>query len=456
MKFFKFSLILILLNSCANIVYLTGGKDDTEIPILIKKNFDSINFNQKKIELKFNEYVTLNQPEKNITLQPSHSTLKFKTIQKSIIIELDSELRKNTTYVLNIENGIQDNNANNPFSYSTVFSTGNTIDTGLINVNILNDINQLKNIKIALSNNDGLDSFKTFKADYIYPVKSNQIRFKGLSDKKYNIWLFSDDDNNNIPDVYKPIDFRLNALIDSNYTLLLKEWKKPLYIKNLKIDKEHQKCLFNQTISDNDSTFILDYLGININDIVYITSDSIMMKLNENKLQNFIKKNQKRIIKIDSSIINSQKESKELVKSSIQIIKRKKDYIIKYKELKNIELKELVLNKLDSFIIINNDTLNLKNVSIKDYKNLCYLDFKINSIKKFDLYFYLDKKLVYVKKYDNQIMNYFMPGKYEIKIFENDKNYPNNPFENNVGANLILTKEIILKANWDEVLSLSL
>ncbi|WP_276977329.1 Ig-like domain-containing protein, partial [Flavobacterium filum] len=237
MKFLKFSFVIILINSCANIVSLTGGKDDTQVPVLIKKNYDSIHFNQKKIELKFNEYVTLNQPEKNITLQPSHSTLKFKTLQKSVIIELDSQLKNNTTYVLTIDKGIQDNNANNPFSFTSVFSTGGQLDTGIIKVKLLNDLEQIKNIKIALTNSSGIDSFKSFKPDYIYSMTNNQIAFNGLSNKLYNIWSFYDDDNNNIPDVYKPIDFRLNALIDSNYILMLKEWKKPLYIKNLILDK---------------------------------------------------------------------------------------------------------------------------------------------------------------------------------------------------------------------------
>lgn len=456
MKFLKFSLIIILLNSCANSIVLTGGKDDTEAPILLKKNYDSQNFNQKKIELKFNEYVTLNQPEKNITLQPAHSTLKFKIIQKSVIIELDSLLKNNTTYVLTIDKGIQDNNANNSFTYTSVFSTGKSLDTGEIKINLKDDVSQYKNIKIALTKSNGLDSFKTFKADYIFPVKNNQIDFKGLSKTSYNIYLFTDDDNNNIPDVFKPIDFYLNALIDSNYTLSLKEWKKPLYIKKISTSNNIVKCLINQTVLNLDSTILKQQFDVDFNDIIYLTPDSFTIYLNHEKKERFIQYNHLIKQKIDTSWKYTIDESYNLINQSIQIIKRKKDYIIHYKNPKSTLLESIILNKIDSILIIKNDTFNIKNNSIKDYKNLSFLDFKINSNKKYDINFYQDKKLVFIRKNNNQIKDYFAPGKYEIKILENDTENPNNPFENKNGPKIILIKEIILKANWDEVLTLNL
>jgi hypothetical protein len=153
---------ILLLNSCANIGTLGGGPIDDKSPILIKSNLTKYNFKDKNITLEFDEFITLNNPEKNIQILPKYFKYKATSTGKKLFIHLDSLPKDGITYNLIISGGVVDNNAGNKFYFNTIYSSDKNIDTSVIKINISN-INEYKNIKACLNTNFGKDSFEFFK-----------------------------------------------------------------------------------------------------------------------------------------------------------------------------------------------------------------------------------------------------------------------------------------------------
>ena len=92
---------------------------------------NSLNFQGKKIEITFDEFIQLVDINKNFVMSPP---LKKKPMvlmrNKNLILDLEEDLKPNTTYRLYFGNAIVDNNERNPLKdFDFVFSTGNIIDS---------------------------------------------------------------------------------------------------------------------------------------------------------------------------------------------------------------------------------------------------------------------------------------------------------------------------------------
>ena len=133
--FYKSAAILVLsiLGSCATVVTPSGGPKDIKPPQVVEsdpENF-SINFASKKIEIKFDEFIKLQNIGKNVIISPPLSEKpSFLVKGKSLIIELEEELLPSTTYNFNLGNSIIDITESNAIpNFQYVFSTGTYIDS---------------------------------------------------------------------------------------------------------------------------------------------------------------------------------------------------------------------------------------------------------------------------------------------------------------------------------------
>jgi uncharacterized protein (DUF2141 family) len=93
---------------------------------------ESINVNPKEIELVFDEYIKLENANKQILITPRINKDEIEVIAlKNIVrIKLNQELEDSTTYVFNFQKSITDITENNPAdNLKIVFSTGPTIDS---------------------------------------------------------------------------------------------------------------------------------------------------------------------------------------------------------------------------------------------------------------------------------------------------------------------------------------
>jgi hypothetical protein len=461
--------VAILLSSCANIGSLGGGKVDEQAPKIVNSNLSKTNFTNRKIYIEFDEYITLNNPEKNIILQPAHTTMKFSITKKKVVINFDSALKANTTYNLIIDKGITDNNANNPFSYIMTFSTGNSIDSGQIRVK-LSDYKDKKTLKIALSLNSGSDSFKNFQTDYILDANKDLIQFNGLNDTKYNLWLFTDDDNDLKPDIYKPINFIKNPQQDTTYELKPVNWPEPFRIKKAFTDSHSLKIKYTTTIPYSQK-LERTFTNTQLSQFVYYNTDSALMLLgNDNSY--ILSRIPVPIDTIPS--IDYRKEARNMVKASMRVMKVKNEFQTKLlqpqyytspKTFKPMEEIIIATKKLDSFLMFPwnlkteiPDTFYIKNFQLIDYKSLTYININLKSKKDktYDLVILKDDK-DYLKLYDiKSYENYLQPGLYKIQVFENSLNQIFDPFNLSPAPAKLYEKQVQLKANWEEILSVDL
>ena len=118
---------------CANAVAPTGGPKDNTPPRVVEAVpvNQSINFSGKKIEITFDEYITLENANQNVLISPPLSEKPdIKLKNKTVVVKFKENLAPNTTYTINFGSAIKDLHEGNLFKdYVYSFSTGDHIDT---------------------------------------------------------------------------------------------------------------------------------------------------------------------------------------------------------------------------------------------------------------------------------------------------------------------------------------
>ncbi len=456
-----FLLTVICLYSCANIGTLSGGPADEKPPLILKTNISDTNFKAKSIVLEFDEYVSLNVPEKNIYLMPAHSKMKFSITRKKVIIQFDTALHENTTYSLVINNGIQDINASNPLVWRSVFSTGSKKDTLSVKVSI-KTYKDYKNLKLCLTESDGLDSFKNFVPEYIYEVNNETFEFSGLNNTKRNLWLYTDADMNNKPDHYKPAALIKNIKTDSMYYLEPVKWMPPFKISHAITDLKLIKLYYNY-VSDHRADALYN-TGAFYTGIIYTREDSALVEYN----------NVYKGYKIDTiSEIQGRKEAYNIVLNSFRGIQTRDKYLLSldipqyyqnntYKPASGQQYLSFK-TRPDSIVLTDlrkelSDTFYLKDIRTEEMEKLSFLQLKISdSLNRiFDVIIYKEEKEFKFLAGINSFNEYLEPGVYKIKIYPKNSLYIFNPFTMTENPSPIYEKTLYLKASWEEILDVKL
>jgi len=140
MKKYFVGLLIIFISltfvQCAKKGTPQGGDLDTDPPKFLRatpENF-STQFNKDEIRIYFDEYIKLDDAQKQIIISPPMANkpeiTPLGSPSKYIRIRFNDTLRKNTTYAINFGKSVVDNNEGNPLPYfKYVFSTGDYIDS---------------------------------------------------------------------------------------------------------------------------------------------------------------------------------------------------------------------------------------------------------------------------------------------------------------------------------------
>lgn len=134
-SFFRFFLFwaLLLFTHCANQVAPTGGPKDVTPPKVIEAQpaNHGTGFNGHRVEVTFDEYVTLNNASQEVLVSPPLSNKPdVKLNNKTVVIKLKEDLRPNTTYTIDFGEAVKDLHEGNTFKdYVYSFSTGEVLDT---------------------------------------------------------------------------------------------------------------------------------------------------------------------------------------------------------------------------------------------------------------------------------------------------------------------------------------
>lgn len=201
--FFLMALLTLafLTQRCANAVAPTGGPKDTTPPkvkVAVPEN-NSTNFIGKKIELTFDEYVTLENATQNVLISPPLATKPdIKLKDKKLVIKFKEPLAENTTYTIHFGSAIKDLHEGNQFKdYVYSFSTGDYIDTLRIAGTVLNadDKKPIEDAYVSLyAERDGFDTLPLITIpDYITKTdKEGKFSLTGLADKRYLVFALKD------------------------------------------------------------------------------------------------------------------------------------------------------------------------------------------------------------------------------------------------------------------------
>ena len=117
--FILLCLIVIATSNCAKRGRPTGGPKDSIAPVIVtaRPPFESINFKDDEIRIYFDEYIKLNDLNKQLVVSPP---MKYPPIitplgtpSKYIKIQILDTLKENTTYTFNFGQSVIDNTEGN-------------------------------------------------------------------------------------------------------------------------------------------------------------------------------------------------------------------------------------------------------------------------------------------------------------------------------------------------------
>ncbi|MBB6326493.1 hypothetical protein FHS59_002121 [Algoriphagus iocasae] len=223
-------LLAFLLYSCAKQSTPMGGPRDEDPPVVLEMFpvDQSLNQNPEEIYITFDEYIKLDNPNKNIIITPkvNKDELVITSVKNTVKIELNQELEENTTYVFNFQKTVQDLAESNPTeNLKLVFSTGETIDSlnfsGKVNNYFPERGFDYENVIIGLY--ESLDTTDVFTAQPYYLSQADSLGNFNISNIKagqYRAYAWNDA-NNNLKAEFKSesYDFILDTLtIDQNLT----------------------------------------------------------------------------------------------------------------------------------------------------------------------------------------------------------------------------------------------
>ncbi len=171
----------LLILSCAGQAPPGGGPIDAIPPTIIKTvpDTNAVRVKDNSIELEFSEYVDRRTVEESIFISPYVGTLEFDWGTTNVKVSFSQPLKLHTTYVVNIGTDVVDLRARNRMAagYTLAFSTGDSIDQGLISGRIFDEKPEGVMIfayALANYNPDTLDPAKA-KPDYIMQTGKNGL-----------------------------------------------------------------------------------------------------------------------------------------------------------------------------------------------------------------------------------------------------------------------------------------
>ena len=200
------ALAALLLQCCANAVAPTGGPKDEMPPKVVEAVPEnrSTAFGGRKIEITFDEYVTLENANQNVLISPPLTTKPdIKIHNKTLVIKFKETLDPNTTYTINFGEAVKDLHEGNLFKdYVYTFSTGEIVDTLSIAGKVLyaEDKKPVENAYVGLyaADRENLDSLP-MSTQPNYLTKTNKegiFRLSGIADKKYLVFALKDVNSN--------------------------------------------------------------------------------------------------------------------------------------------------------------------------------------------------------------------------------------------------------------------
>lgn len=185
--------------SCANIGNPSGGPIDKTPPIFMRSNPtpNAVNVKDRKIEIFFDEIVTLKDPSTKIIVSPAQTEMpRMSALGRKVTVELVDSLLPNTTYTIDFSNSIQDNNEGNAIdNFAFAFSTGSVIDSMRVSGYVLDSrtLEPMQSVVVGLQSNLADSAFHKEKQQRVALTNDRgQFTIRNVSPGSYHIFALKD------------------------------------------------------------------------------------------------------------------------------------------------------------------------------------------------------------------------------------------------------------------------
>ena len=267
-------LAALLLYSCANIGRPEGGPRDMDPPIFTGSDPKpcALNVKKNKIELEFNEIVTLKDQQTKVVVSPvQKENPVIRSGGRKVTVEFRDSMLPNTTYVIDFSNSIQDNNENNPLEdFSFAFSTGDSIDTLAVSGMVLHALTLEPQQGVIVGIHSCLDdsAFKTLQFERIARTNSlGQFTIRNIHPGSYRIYALND--------------------LDRNY--LFSRNEDMAFLKEVIVPSSHQTTSMDTIFTQKN---IIDTIMPGVH-TVFTPNDLLLCMFNEGYRAQYLKKNER-------------------------------------------------------------------------------------------------------------------------------------------------------------------
>lgn len=280
--------IALIVNGCANAVSPSGGPKDVFPPVVVETNPENFskNVKGKTIHITFDEFVTLDNANKNVLISPPQKkSPTYRLSGKTLTIKFEEDLKPETTYSINFGSAIKDLHEGNVLKdYVFTFSTGDAIDTlSLAGKTISAETLKAGEdffVMLYSDENDTitLDSLP-FSVMPNYVTKTNKegnFMLTGLADKSYLLFALKDVNSNMIYDVpneeigfcgelVRPQYIPQNQVITDSSAILPKIDTMIYELKTFIQEDSIQKVFKKELVEDGLLRFVFRYPADNVN-----------------------------------------------------------------------------------------------------------------------------------------------------------------------------------------------
>jgi len=169
-----FLIALLACSACANRgMGPQGGPRDTIPPTVVRESpmNGTLHFANKRIEIQFDEYIQLDDIQKNVLISPpQQNPPEVKAFGKTLSVVFQEDLLDSTTYTIDFGAAICDYNEKTPlYDYVFSFSTGDVIDSLAISGRIFDaqTLNPISNVIVGIHSNLSDTALNTLPFDRI-------------------------------------------------------------------------------------------------------------------------------------------------------------------------------------------------------------------------------------------------------------------------------------------------
>jgi hypothetical protein len=227
MLFFIAGILLIMFfMACANVVAPTGGPKDEDPPVVIRSvplNY-SPNYNGEQIRIFFDEFIVLNDLRQQLLVSPPlENTPEIRVRGRNLIIDIEDELRPNTTYSIFMGDAVRDNTEGNAIpNFRFVFSTGDFVDSLSLGGKVVNAFTLEPEEAVFVMLYDSIYDSIPYKERPVYLSKTNkegEFSITNMKEGSYLMFGLVDNNGNFLYDLPDEKIAFLDSLVTPTYVV---------------------------------------------------------------------------------------------------------------------------------------------------------------------------------------------------------------------------------------------